>query len=172
VRLSRLLFILLMSVALVGCGLRRETATSSLPSGDYTNYAAGELQFPVALNGVVVQVNSVRVRPWDSSIAPGYVYIITTLNVTNQSENVVSATDFALVDEYLNVYESWQTNVSFGRDLDTMPEVVERGESVSSHHVFIVPQSTLQANLKMRWESGTHESRIDVSLGDLDQDTP
>ena len=121
----------------------------------------------MALSGVVIQVTDVQVYASDGNIAAGYVYVVPTVNVTNQNETAVSSRDFTLVDEYLNEYESWQTNVAFGSALKTMPEEVKQGETVSSNHVFIVPAASLQANLKLRWDSPTALSRIDVALGNL-----
>jgi hypothetical protein len=109
----------------------------------------------------------VEVYASDGNIAAGYVYVVPTVNVTNQNEIAVSNRNFTLVDEYLNEYESWQTNVAFGSALQTMPELVDQGESVSSNHVFIVPAASLQANLKLRWDSPLTLSRIDIALGDL-----
>jgi hypothetical protein len=87
--------------------------------------------------------------------------------VTNQNETAVSSRHFTLVDEYLNEYESWQTNVAFGSALKTMPETIEQGQTTSANHVFIVPAAALQANLKLRWDSPLALSRIDVALGNL-----
>jgi hypothetical protein len=137
----------------------------ALPT-DY-NYAAGELNFSVALGGVVIQVTDVEVYASDGNIAAGYVYVVPTVSVTNQNDTAVSNRDFTLVDEYLNEYESWQTNVGFGAALQTMPEEITRGQNATANHVFIVPASALQANLKLRWDSHITLSRIDVSLGDL-----
>ena len=89
------------------------------------------------------------------------------MNLTNQNETPVSSRDFTLVDEYLNEYESWQTNVAFGSALQAMPELIDQNNTVSSNHVFIVPAASLQANLKLRWDSPRTLSRIDVALGDL-----
>jgi hypothetical protein len=149
---------------LIGCGAA-QSASETLPT-DY-NYAAGELNFSVALSGVVIQVTDVQVYASDGNIASGYVYVVPTVQVTNQNETAVSNRDFTLVDEYLNEYESWQTNVAFGSQLLTMPEAIERGQTVSANHVFIVPAASLQANLKLRWDSPMTLSRIDVSLGNL-----
>lgn len=153
-----------MTLILAACA-REEPVPAGLPT-DY-NYAAGELNFSVALSGVVIQVTDVQVYASDGNIAAGYVYVVPTVNVTNQNETAVSSRDFTLVDEYLNEYESWQTNVAFGASLLTMPDVIEQSETVSANHVFIVPAASLQANLKLRWDSPLTLSRIDVSLGNL-----
>lgn len=163
-KLRSALFLAVMLLILAACA-KEPPAPEALPT-DY-NYAAGELNFSVALSGVVVQVTDVEVYASDGNIASGYVYVVPTVNVTNQNEAAVSSRDFTLVDEYLNEYESWQTNVAFGSALQAMPESVKQGETVSSNHVFIVPAASLQANLKLRWDSPLTLSRIDVSLGNL-----
>jgi len=164
VKLRSVLFLAVTLLFAVACA-KEPPAPEALPT-DY-NYAAGELNFSVALSGVVVQVTGVEVYASDGNIASGYVYVVPTVNVTNQNETAVSNRDFTLVDEYLNEYESWQTNVAFGSALKTMPEEVKQGETVSSNHVFIVPAAALQANLKLRWDSSVTLSRIDVALGNL-----
>ncbi|MCP4417968.1 MAG: DUF4352 domain-containing protein [Chloroflexi bacterium] len=163
-KVRSVLFFAVIALLLIGCG-EVQPAPEALPT-DY-NYAAGELNFSVALSGVVIQVTEVQVYASDGNIASGYVYVVPTVQVTNQNETAVSSRDFTLVDEYLNEYASWQTNVAFGSQLLTMPETVTQGETVSANHVFIVPAASLQANLKLRWDSPVTLSRIDVSLGNL-----
>ncbi|MEZ4590849.1 MAG: hypothetical protein R3D55_06860 [Chloroflexota bacterium] len=163
-KLRSLLFLTVMLLTLAACA-EEPPAPEALPT-DY-NYAAGELNFSVALGGVVIQVTDVEVYASDGNIASGYVYVVPTVNVTNQNDTAVSNRDFTLVDEYLNEYESWQTNVGFGAALQTMPDEIARGDNATANHVFIVPAAALQANLKLRWDSHITLSRIDVSLGDL-----
>ena len=163
-KLRSVLIFAVLTIILTACA-QEEPLVEALPT-DY-NYAAGELNFSVALGGVVVQVTEVEVFASDGNIASGFVYVVPTVSVTNQSETAVSNRDFTLVDEYLNEYESWQTNVAFGSALQTMPEEIGLGKNASANHVFIVPAAALQANLKMRWDSPVTLSRIDVSLGDL-----
>ena len=163
-KLRSVLFLAVMLLIVAACA-EAPPAPEALPT-DY-NYAAGELNFSVALSGVVIQVTDVQVYASDGNIASGYVYVVPTVNVTNQNETAVSSRHFTLVDEYLNEYESWQTNVSFGSALKTMPESIQQGDNVSANHVFIVPNAALQANLKLRWDSPATLSRIDVALGNL-----
>lgn len=163
-KLRSVLFLAVMLLTFAACA-EEPPAPEALPT-DY-NYAAGELNFSVALGGVVIQVTDVEVYASDGNIAQGYVYVVPTVNVTNQNDTPVSSQDFTLVDEYLNEYESWQTNVAFGAALDVMPAEIERGQNATANHVFIVPAAALQANLKVRWDSHFTLSRIDVSLGDL-----
>lgn len=163
-KLRSVLFLAVMLLSVAACAEAQPTP-EALPT-DY-NYAAGELNFSVALSGVVIQVTDVEVYASDGNIASGYVYVVPSVNVTNQNETPVSSRDFTLVDEYLNEYESWQTNVAFGSALQAMPDFIEQGNTMSSNHVFIVPAASLQANLKLRWDSPLTLSRIDVALGDL-----
>lgn len=163
-KLRSMLFLAVILLTLAACA-EEPPAPEALPT-DY-NYATGVLNSSVVLGGVVVQVTDVEVYASDGNIASGYVYVVPTVNVTNQNETAVSNRDFTLVDEYLNEYESWQTNVAFASALKAMPELVQQGETVSSNHVFIVPAAALQANLKLRWDSHLTLSRIDVALGDL-----
>ncbi len=163
-KLRSVLFLAMMLLTLAACA-EEPPAPEALPT-DY-NYASGVLNSSVALGGVVIQITDVQVYASDGNIAAGYVYVVPTVNVTNQNETAVSSRDFTLVDEYLNEYESWQTNVAFGSALNAMPDAVAQGENASSNHVFIVPAASLQANLKLRWDSPVTLSRIDVALGDL-----
>lgn len=163
-KLRSVLLLAVMLLLLAACG-EAQPVPEALPT-DY-NYAAGEINFSVALSGVVIQVTDVQVYASDGNIAQGYVYVVPTVSVTNQNETAVSSRDFSLVDEYLNEFESWQTNVAFGAALQTMPDSIATGDTVTANHVFIVPAASLQANLKLRWDSPVTLSRIDVALGDL-----
>jgi len=160
------LFILIGLVVLPACRGGEQADNGELQVGDF-DYAAGNRDFQVALNGVVLQVNDVEVLAGDVDIGSGYLYVVPRINVTNNGENPVGATEFSLVDEYLNQYQSWQTSVSFAETLAGMPAVINRGEAVAGDHVFIVPAAALQANLKVRWESSDYRSRIEISLGNL-----
>lgn len=151
--------------AFVACQPSEPINPDALPAN--YDYAAGAYPNPVTLNGVNVRVDQARVVPPDTSLASGYLYVVVTINVTNQSSQSVSATEFRLIDEYLNLYESWQTSVPFGQELTPMPEAIGPNQSASGDQVFIVPAPALQANLRLRWQSGVHESRIDLSLGPL-----
>lgn len=131
------------------------------------DYAAGDYPHAVTLNNVSIDVRDTRVVQPNTDIVPGYVYIVSTINVTNRSEQPVRADEFNLLDEYINLYESWQTNVSFGHELTPMPETIESSQAAEGDQVFIVPASALQANMRLRWQSSPHESRIDLFLGDF-----
>ena len=74
-----------------------------------------------------------------------------------------------MLDEYLNEYYSWQTDVPFADSLQAMPEFINPNEATTGQQVFIVPSATLNANMKVRWQSIPHLSRIDVSVGPIQQ---
>lgn len=160
------LFGSLLWTSLGACSQEDPAIQNEMQVGDF-DYAAGNRSFQVALNGVVLQINQVDVLPGDTNVAAGYVYVVPRINVTNQSETPVTATEFMLVDEYLNQYKSWQTNVSFYENLTPMPAAIVNGDALAGDHVFIVPAAALQSNLKVRWESSNHQSRIEISLGNL-----
>ncbi|MCP4362892.1 MAG: hypothetical protein GY796_33220 [Chloroflexi bacterium] len=131
------------------------------------DYAAGATPHSVILNGVTIKVENAHIVPGDANLIAGYVYVIMTIEVFNQSDKSVSATEFRLIDRYLNVYESWQTNGPANQSLTPMPKVIGPGQTTQGEHVFILPTPVLQADLRLRWESPVHESRIDLSLGPL-----
>jgi hypothetical protein len=74
-----------------------------------------------------------------------------------------------LVDNHNNIYVSWQEPLPYEAQLTPMPLSVDTGEGVTGNLVFIVPKAATQDNLRLRWESASHESRIDVFLGPLGQ---
>ncbi len=144
----------------------RELYNPDILPADY-DYAAGAYPNPVTLNGVTVRINKARVVNPDQNLKPGYIYVVVDVNVSNQSGTSVNATEFRLIDEYLNLYESWQTSVPFGRDLTAMSEVIGPDRSSEGAQVFLIPASALQANLRLRWQSAGHQSRVDLALGSL-----
>lgn len=131
------------------------------------DYAAGDFPHAVTLNNVSIDVKEARVVPPDPELVPGYVYVVLTISITNRSERSVRADEFNLLDEYINLYESWQTNVSFGHELTAMPDQIGPGQAAEGNQVFIVPSPALQANMRVRWQSAALESRIDLFLGEL-----
>ena len=163
----KLFFILtLLSLFVVACTGTNSELSDEFPPEGYS-YAAGERNFPVSVNGVIIQVTDVQIFAGDNDVVPGYVYVVPTINVTNRSDEFVSSTQFSMLDEYQNEYKSWQTDVSFGDSLQAMPEFIDTNQTTSGQQVFIVPESALSANMLVRWESLPHTSRIDVSVGDL-----
>jgi hypothetical protein len=150
---------------LTACSSASFSDPDALPE-DY-DYASGDRAIAVTLNNVVLQVENVQAIQGDVSLVPGYVYVVVTISVSNQSSEPVSAMDFQLVDEYLNLYTSWQNNAPFAAQLTAMPVEVGPGQSATGDQVFLAPVSALQANLKLRWESAAHQSRIDIRLGNM-----
>ncbi len=166
---STLFIFLTFLIMFVACQPREEVNPDKLPAN--YDYAAGDASKSVTLKGVTIQVDEVSTRPGNISaedpLKPGYVYVVVKMTITNQSQKSVLATEFRLIDEYLNLYESWQTSAPFSRDLTALPAEIGAGQSATGEQVFIVPQPALSANLRLRWQSGVHESRIDLSLGQL-----
>lgn len=154
----------------VACQPDEEVNPDTLPAN--FDYAAGDASRSVTLKGVTIQVDEASTRPGsepaDQALKnPGYVYVVVKMTITNQSQKSVLATEFRLIDEYLNLYESWQTSAPFSRDLTALPAEIGPGQSATGEQVFIVPDPALNASLRLRWQSGVHESRIDLSLGQL-----
>ncbi|HRQ37471.1 MAG TPA: DUF4352 domain-containing protein [Chloroflexota bacterium] len=153
----------------VACQPQEEVNPDKLPAN--YDYAAGDASKSVTLKGVTIQVDETSTRPGneppDQALKPGYVYVVVKMTITNQSQKSVLATEFRLIDEYLNLYESWQTSAPFSRELTALPAEIGPGQSATGEQVFIVPQAALSANLRLRWQSGVQESRIDLSLGQL-----
>lgn len=164
---STLFIFLTLLIWFVACQPEEEINPDVLPAN--YDYAAGNASDPVTLKGVTVQVDETGTRPGNSSsdnpLKPGYSYVVVKMTVTNQSQKSVLATEFRLIDEYLNLYESWQTSAPFSNDLTPLPAEIEPGQSATGEQVFIVPDPSLNANLRLRWQSGVQESRIDLSLG-------
>ncbi len=160
------LFLLPLTLFLVACLNSGTDLTQDFPPEGFS-YATGGLSFPVSVNGVVVQVTDVQVFAGDENVSPGYVYVVPTISITNRSKEPVQADQFSMLDQYLNEYQSWQTNVSFADSLQVMPEYINTNETTTGQQVFIVPEAALKANMLVRWQSLPHESRIDVSVGEL-----
>ena len=160
-----IIVVLLAGLLLTGCGLGAKPAEEENQGYDY---ASGQLNFSVLLNGVGVEVSRVDLRPKnDDAAINGYAYVILTTSIVNESENPVVPGNFVLVDQSGNRYISKQTNVPFADLLLELPLAVDTGDSVSGHQVFEVPNSALGANLRMHWESVLHESQIEIFLGPL-----
>ncbi len=160
-----IIVVLLAGLLLTGCGLGADPAEEENQGYDY---ASGQLNFSVLLNGVGIEVNRIDLRPKDDDATiNGYTYVILTTSIVNESENPVVPGNFVLVDQSGNQYVSKQTNVPFADLLQRLPLAVDTSDSVSGHQVFEVPNSALGANLRMRWESALHESQIEIFLGPL-----
>ncbi len=156
---------LVVSLLLNGCGLVSRNADTGTDAAPNYDYASGGQDFSVLLKGVGMQVESVIPRPAERA---GYTYLVLTVSLVNESKNPVVPGSFVLVDDVSNQYASQQTNVPFGSELTGLPLAVNKGdEGVTGHIVFEVPNSALQANLRLRWESDAHQSRIEIFLGAL-----
>lgn len=153
----------------VACQPDEEVNPDTLPAN--FDYAAGDASRSVTLKGVTIQVDEASTRPGnvpeDDQLLTDYVYVVVKMTITNQSQQSVLATEFRLIDEYLNLYESWQTSAPFANELTPLPAEIGPGQSATGEQVFIVPDPALSASLRLRWQSGVHESRIDLSLGQL-----
>ena len=144
-----------------------EELTGAIPQ-EY-NYASGSLGYPVLINGVGIKVLQAGIVAVEDASNPNYVHIILTLTVTNESSDVVVPPAMTLVDNHNNIYVSWQEPLPYEAQLTPMPLSVDTGEGVTGNLVFIVPKAATQDNLRLRWESDAHLSRIDVFLGPLGQ---
>lgn len=159
------LILFMVGLLLSGCSLARNNADTGENVTQGYDYASGAQNFSVLLKGVGLQVEGVAPRPAER---PGYSYLVLTVSVVNESNHPVVPGGFILVDDVSNQYVSQQTNVPFGAELTGLPLAVNKGDSsVTGDIVFEVPNSALQANLRLRWESAPHESRIEIFLGAL-----
>lgn len=159
--------LLLLAVGLIACRGETPDIVQEGAKPDHFDYASGGLQFSVLLNDVGIQVDDVQVRPADADGVAGYVYVVLSVSLVNESQNPIVPGNFVLVDELANRYTSWQTNVPFAGELQALPLALDTGQTARGHQVFIVPTSALSANLRLRWESNLHESRIEIYLGQL-----
>lgn len=131
------------------------------------DYAGGAYPNPVTLKGVTLRIEEARVMSADPGLKPGYVYVVVRMDLVNQSGQTVNAAEFSLIDEYLNLYKSWQTSVPFSQELTAMPATIGPNQVAEGEQVFLVPAAALQANLRLRWESAVMQSRIDLALNPL-----
>jgi hypothetical protein len=144
-----------------------EELTGAMP--ETYNYASGSLGYPVLLNGVGIEVEQAGLVAVEDASNPGYVHVILALTVTNETPNVVVPPAMTLVDNHNNMYVSWQEPLPYEDQLTPMPLSVTNGEGITGNLVFIIPKAATQDNLRLRWESEQHQSRIDVFLGPLGQ---
>src|SRR5690606_30956790 len=106
---------------LAACRSNNTIDPDLLPT-DY-NYAGGSYPNPITLNGVTIRIEEPRIEAADENLKSGYVYLVVHVRVSNQSNESVNASEFRLIDEYLNLYESWQTSVPFAEGLTSMPQI-------------------------------------------------
>jgi hypothetical protein len=170
VKYPKFIIILIVFIfALAGCQNDEPTEDASGDIPLTYNYASGSLGYPVLLNGVGIEVLQAGLVAVEDASNPNYVHVILTLTVTNESNDVVVPPAMTLVDNHNNSYASWQKPLSYEDQLTPMPLSVDTGEGVTGNLVFIIPAPATQDNLRLRWESAKHLSRIDVFLGPLGQ---
>ena len=166
-----IIILVIIMLALASCNNNDEPTEAEI-SGDVPeeyNYASGSLGYPVLLNGVGIEVLQAGLVATEDASNPDYVHIILTLTVTNESSDVVVPPGMTLVDNHNNNYVSWQEPLPYEDQLSPLPLSVTTGEGITGNLVFIVPLAATQDNLRLRWESEQHQSRIDVFLGPLGQ---
>lgn len=166
-KLWRVLLLATAVTLLAACGANNQAETPPDTTG--YDYASGGRGFSVVLKEVGMQANNIEIRPADELGTPGYAYVIVTMTISNQSTQAVLPASMVLVDQHLNEYVSWQTNVPFGAELQPLPLAIDQNQTEVGQQVFIVPNSALNSGLHLRWESVSHESRMEIFLGDLQQ---
>ena len=167
-------FIIILAVimfVLAGCRKNEEPTEEELSGAipETYNYASGSLGYPVLLNGVGIEVQQAGLPAVQEDANPDYVHVLLELSVTNESDSVVVPPGMTMVDDHNNIYVSWQEEVPYESSLTRMPLSVNEGEGPTGHLVYILPKAATQDNLRLRWESELHQSRIDVFLGSIGQ---
>jgi len=160
--------IILFSLSLVMTACQR-AASGTGDDNLQTNYAAGSLSYPVLLNGVGIQVDQAGLLSVQDASNPDYAHVVLALTVSNQSEYDVVPPTMTLVDAHGNIYPAWQSVLPYEEQIVRLPLAVADGDSGSGNLVFIVPKTAVQDDLRLRWESAVHQSRIDVFLGTIGQ---
>jgi len=160
-------FIILFFSAILVLTACRRAQDSSGNESQQTNYAAGSINYPLLLNGVGLQVDQAGFLAEQDALNADYAHIILSLAVTNQSEYDVVPPTMTLVDAHGNIYPAWQSALPYEDQINRLPLTVPTGESGIGNLIFIIPKSALQDNLRLRWESTIHQSRIDVFLGTI-----
>jgi hypothetical protein len=163
-KLRTLLAIIFLGFALTACGLARSTPATEEEMQNNYDYAAGGMNFSVLLNGVGIQVTQVELQAADD-VRPGYTYVVLTYNIVNNSELPILPAGLVLVDDVNSQYGNVAPHDSFAARFTAFPLTINKGEAFTGNQTFLVPNPTLTTNLKLRWESGPHESRIEVTLG-------
>ncbi len=162
-----IVILLILSFALAACRRSEEPSDEELSGAipqEY-NYASGSLGYPVLLNRVGIEVATAGLPAVQEDSNPGYVHVALDLTVTNESEFVVVPPGMTLVDDHNNIYVSWQDELPY--EITKMPLSVDSGKGATGHLVYIIPKAAIEDNLRLRWESDIHQSRIDVFLGSI-----
>jgi hypothetical protein len=158
-----ILFTLIVLLTLAAC---RPNTSISEEVQTY-DYAAGSLNYPVLLNGVGIQIDQAGLLAVQDESNEDYVHVLLTLTISNQSEADVVPPTMTLVDDHGNVYQSWQSPLPYEDQISRVPLAVPEGDSGTGNLIFIVPRPAITDNLRLRWDSAIHQSRIDVFLGEL-----
>lgn len=159
-----IIFVVLLTLS--ACNTNQDANVDDDAAAEY-NYAAGSLKYPVLLNGVGIQVSTAGLLAVEDESNDEYVHVVLTLTITNQSDADIVPPTMTLVDEHDNIYQSWQSPLPYEDQLSRLPLSVPPGESGTGNLVFTVPQPAIKDNLRLRWESPFHQSRIDVFLGPI-----
>ncbi|MEM7336335.1 MAG: hypothetical protein AAF490_29920 [Chloroflexota bacterium] len=163
--------ILILSMMMIAAGCRgnanQDAGITNAPVDP--DFVQGVFGNPTKINGVWQQVNDIRVISAEGDGHAGFAYIILSISIVNESADPVLPASITLVDRFENVYVTRQDNsIPFADQLQPMPLTVGTNESVTGTEVYLVPLSALQSDLRMRWESTSHNSRIDILLGALE----
>lgn len=163
---TKIILAILILIVVSGCQRQSGDVIEAVP--DDIDFAQGVIRYPVKLNNVWAQVNDVRAFSAEASGNQGFAYIVLNLSMVNDSTNPIVPSTITLVDRFGNAYISRQDGDAPATvELQPMPLAINRGDSVTGTQVYLVPLSALQSDLRMRWQSSAHNSRIDLLLGQL-----
>lgn len=158
------LFTLLL---LASCGRGSDDAPT--PTPQVTDSVEGVLFFPASIKGVRMQVNDIEVLSAEGDGRVGFAYVVVNVSFFNESEAPIVPETLVLVDDFQNIYITQKNSqIPFSDQLSPMPLTIGRNTEMTGEQAFLVPITALQSELKLRWESLTHNSRIDIFLGSLD----
>lgn len=165
---AKIIFGLIVLIIAAGCrGGNADPGITNAPVDP--DFVQGVFGNPAKINGVWQQVNDIRVISAEGDGNPGFSYIVLSISIVNESAEPVVPASITLVDRFENVYVSRQDgDVPFADQLQAMPLTITTNESVTGTQVYLVPLSALQSDLRMRWESTSHNARIDILLGQLE----
>lgn len=164
---AKVWWIVLLSLAVIGCRNNSMPEAAEDTAADFDS-AQGVLTYPVELKGVFVQLESPQVFSAEDDGHEGFAYVLLRSSWANNSDQPVVPAAAYIVDSLGNKYvQRPQGSASVSSQLTNHPLILDKGESTQGHQLYLVPLSALNAGLMLRWESETHQSRIDVVLGNL-----
>ena len=166
-KFAKVCFIFLSLLLFAGCrGNQATDATGTNPGS--LDFVQGVLTYPVELKGVFAQLEAPQVFSAEADGHTGFAYVLLTVSMANRSSDAIIPSTITIVDRQGNQYISRQDNTaSVTSQLTRMPLAINEGENARGHLLYLVPSSALQSELRMRWESVDHNSRIDILLGPL-----